>query len=55
MPTNTARKKLPVPADEIAALASREPTPFHLYDEAGMLENVRRFKAAFSWHGRFRE
>ena len=48
-------KELPVPADEIRALAEKVPTPFHLYDEAGMLRNVRRFKAAFSWHGGFKE
>ena len=27
-------KPLPIPAAEIAVLAERYPTPFHLYDEA---------------------
>ena len=48
-------KPLPVPADEIRALAERVPTPFHLYDEAGMLANVRHMQAAFSWHPAFKE
>ena len=48
-------KPLPVPADEIRALAERVPTPFHLYDEAGMLANVRHMQAAFSWHPVFME
>ena len=48
-------KPLPVSADEIRALAERVPTPFHLYDEAGMLANVRHLQAAFSWHPDFKE
>ena len=55
MPASIMNKPLPVPASEILALAERVPTPFHLYDEAGMLENVRRMKAAFAWHPDFRE
>ena len=26
------------------------PTPFHLYDEIGMRENMKALKAAFSWN-----
>ncbi len=48
-------KQLPVPAEEIRALAERVPTPFHLYDEASIVANVRRFKDAFAWHPDFRE
>lgn len=48
-------KKLPVPAAEIAALASTHPTPFYLYDEAGIRANARRLKEAFSWNPGFRE
>ena len=48
-------KPLPVPASEIRALAERVPTPFHLYDEQGIVDNVRRFQKAFSWHPDFRE
>ena len=49
------QKPLPIPAEEIRALAARVPTPFHLYDEKGMLENVRRLKDAFAWHPDFKE
>ena len=31
------------------------PTPFHVYDEAGIRANARALKAAFSWNPGFRE
>ena len=31
------------------------PTPFHLYDEKGMRENMKALKEAFSWNKGFRE
>ena len=31
------------------------PTPFHLYDEAGIRANARALKAAFSWNKGFKE
>ena len=31
------------------AAADKFPTPFHLYDEAGLRQNARDLKAAFSW------
>lgn len=31
------------------------PTPFHLYDEKGIRENVKRLKDAFSWNPGFKE
>jgi diaminopimelate decarboxylase len=46
-------KPLPIPAAEIAVLAERYPTPFHLYDEAGIRENARRLNAAFAWNPAF--
>ena len=48
-------KPLPIPEGELADLATRVPTPFHAYDAAGIVANIRRFKAAFAWHGDFRE
>ena len=35
--------------------AQRYPTPFHLYDEAGIRERARRLKQAFAWCPDFRE
>ncbi len=35
--------------------AERFPTPFHLYDEAGIRRNARALKAAFAWCDNFQE
>ncbi len=37
------------------AIAAQYPTPFHIYDEAGIRQNARRLKAAFSWNPGCRE
>lgn len=31
------------------------PTPFHIYDEAGIRANARALKKAFSWNKGYRE
>ena len=31
------------------------PTPFHIYDEKGFMENARKVNEAFSWNKGFRE
>ena len=36
-------------------IVSKIPTPFHIYDEAGIRANARALKAAFSWNPGFRE
>ena len=36
-------------------IISQFPTPFHLYDEAGIRANARRVNQAFSWNPGFRE
>jgi diaminopimelate decarboxylase len=48
-------KKAPFTRDQIENLASKYPTPFHIYDEKGMRENARRLVAAFSWVPGFKE
>ncbi|WP_295587473.1 diaminopimelate decarboxylase [uncultured Oscillibacter sp.] len=40
---------------QLDAITARYPTPFHIYDEAGIRANARRLKAAFSWNPGFRE
>ena len=40
---------------QLDAITARYPTPFHIYDEAGIRENARRLKAAFAWNPGFRE
>jgi diaminopimelate decarboxylase len=47
-------KKLPFSQEEIEKIVSEYPTPFHIYDEAGMRENYRAMKAAFSWNHGYR-
>ena len=48
-------KRLPIPAARICELADELPTPFHLYDEAGIRANARRLNVAFGWNPGFRE
>lgn len=50
-----ADKSLPCTAAQLAAIAERHPTPFHLYDEAGIRANARRLTAAFAEVHGFRE
>ena len=40
---------------QLDAITARYPTPFHIYNEAGIRENARRLKAAFAWNPGFRE
>ncbi len=50
-----AEKRCPLNREQLEALAQRFPTPFHLYDEAGIRGNARRLKAAFAWNPGFKE
>ena len=36
-------------------LSKTYPTPFHLYDEKGIRENVKALKEAFSWNKGYKE
>lgn len=44
-----------VTLEQLQAIVRRYPTPFHLYDEKGIRENVRRVKAAFAWNPGYKE
>ena len=49
-------KKTPfITLEKAKEIASQIPTPFHVYDEAGIRANARALKAAFSWNKGFRE
>ncbi len=50
-----ASKTLPFTHDQIAWILEQYPTPFHLYDEAGIRANARRLKAAFAGFEGFKE
>ena len=42
-------KTLPFTKDQIARIAARYPTPFYLYDEAGIRASARALRQAFAW------
>ena len=49
-------EKKPFLTKEQAERIARDyPTPFHIYDEAGLRENCRAVKEAFAWNPGFRE
>ena len=49
-------KKTPfITLQKAKEIAAKIPTPYHVYDEAGIRANARALKAAFSWNKGFRE
>ncbi len=44
-----AVKSVPFTLEQAQEIKAQYPTPFHIYDEKPILENMRRLKAAFSW------
>ena len=48
-------KKTFVTKEQVEQIVVKYPTPFHLYDEKGIRENVKALKEAFSWNKGFRE
>jgi len=48
-------KKTFVTKDQLENIAQRYPTPFHLYDEAGIRKNARELMASFAWNEGFKE
>ena len=50
-----ADKKLPFTREQIMEIMKKYPTPFHIYDEAGIRNNARLFKKAFGILPGFKE
>lgn len=48
-------KKPFVSAEQLREIVAKYPTPFHLYDEAGIRANARRLHQAFAWNSGFKE
>ncbi|HEX3076545.1 MAG TPA: diaminopimelate decarboxylase [Lachnospiraceae bacterium] len=48
-------KHFPLSYKELKLITEEYPTPFYLYDEKAIRENVRRLQKAFSWNTGFRE
>ena len=50
-----SEKKLPFSEELVREIAAVYGTPFHLYDEKGISDNVKRLQKAFSWSSDFHE
>lgn len=48
-------KQLPFSKQQIDSILEKYPTPFHIYDEKGLLEYAEKFVNAFSWNKGFKE
>jgi diaminopimelate decarboxylase len=48
-------RKLPFSKEQLEGIIKKYPTPFHIYDEAGIRANVKRLQEAFSWNEGFKE
>lgn len=49
------RKTPFITLEKAKEIAAQIPTPYHVYDEAGIRKNARALKAAFAWNPGFRE
>ena len=49
------KKTLPFSAEQLQQIIERYPTPFHIYDEAGIRANARRLQSVFAWAPKFTE
>lgn len=50
-----SEKNVPFTKEQIEEIIKKYPTPFHIYDEEGIINNVRKFISAFSWAPHFKE
>ena len=51
----TLSKEAFITKEKAEEIAAQIPTPFHIYDEAGIRKNAQAVKEAFSWNKGFRE
>lgn len=49
------KKETFVTKEQLEEIVKKYPTPFHLYDEKGIRENVKALKEAFSWNKGYKE
>ena len=50
-----AEKTFPLSQEALEKVIEKYPTPFHIYDEKAIRQNIRRLFKAFSWAPEFRE
>jgi diaminopimelate decarboxylase (EC 4.1.1.20) len=48
-------KQVPFTKEKLTEIIEKYPTPFHIYDEKGIIENARKLKGAFSEVNGFKE
>lgn len=48
-------KNFPISKERLEEIIAKYPTPFHIYDEKAIRQNIRRLFKAFSWAPEFRE
>ena len=49
------QKHFPLTKKQLELIIQKIPTPFHIYDEKTIRNNIRRLKSAFDWAADFRE
>ena len=49
------KKTVPFTKEQIEKIIAEYPTPFHIYDEKAIVDNVRKLIKAFSWAPDFKE
>ena len=50
-----AKKTFPLNKAQLQEIIKKYPTPFHIYDEQAIRQNIRNLQKAFAWAPRFRE
>ena len=50
-----SKKTFPLSKEQLEEIIKKYPTPFHIYDERAIRENIRKLQKAFAWAPRFRE
>lgn len=48
-------KTVPFTVEQLENIIAQYPTPFHIYDEEGIIENMKSFLRAFSWNKGFKQ
>ena len=49
------QKTVPFTSEQLEAIIANYPTPFHIYDEEGIVNNMKKFISSFSWNKGFKQ
>ena len=49
------QKTVPFTSEQLEAIIANYPTPFHIYDEDGFVNNMKRFISEFFWIKGFKQ